>query len=56
LKLPFFSCADGYFGDPFASDPQKSCRPCECNGNIDNAAIGNCDRTTGECLRCIGIE
>uniref|UniRef100_A0A1I8BF69 LAMA2 n=1 Tax=Meloidogyne hapla TaxID=6305 RepID=A0A1I8BF69_MELHA len=47
-------CADGYFGDPFASDPQKACRPCECNGNIDNAAIGNCDRTTGECLRCIG--
>ena len=29
------------------------CRKCECSRNIDLSAIGNCDRTTGECLRCI---
>uniref|UniRef100_A0A914HZB5 Uncharacterized protein n=1 Tax=Globodera rostochiensis TaxID=31243 RepID=A0A914HZB5_GLORO len=48
------SCADGFFGDPFADDPSNACRPCECNDNIDPAAIGNCDRRSGECLRCVG--
>uniref|UniRef100_A0AC34QSC3 Laminin subunit alpha-2 n=1 Tax=Panagrolaimus sp. JU765 TaxID=591449 RepID=A0AC34QSC3_9BILA len=43
-------CADGYFGDPATG----TCQQCSCNGNIDLAAIGNCDRVTGECLRCIG--
>ena len=40
-------CADGYFGDPLTT----GCKPCECNGNIDLASTGNCDRRTGECLR-----
>ncbi|NXI94668.1 LAMC2 protein, partial [Psophia crepitans] len=43
-------CADGYFGDPAASRP---CRPCQCNGNVEPNAVGNCDRQTGECLKCI---
>ncbi|NXX15564.1 LAMC2 protein, partial [Podargus strigoides] len=43
-------CADGYFGDPAASRP---CRPCQCNGNVEPNAVGNCDRRTGECLKCI---
>ncbi|NXL39218.1 LAMC2 protein, partial [Glaucidium brasilianum] len=43
-------CADGYFGDPVASQP---CQPCQCNGNIEPNAVGNCDRQTGECLKCI---
>ncbi|XP_051480915.1 laminin subunit gamma-2 [Apus apus] len=43
-------CADGYFGDPAASRP---CRPCQCHGNVEPNAVGNCDRQTGECLKCI---
>ncbi|NXT01000.1 LAMC2 protein, partial [Jacana jacana] len=43
-------CADGYFGDPAASRP---CQPCQCNGNVEPNAVGNCDRQTGECLKCI---
>ncbi|NWI27035.1 LAMC2 protein, partial [Sula dactylatra] len=43
-------CADGYFGDPAASQP---CQPCQCNGNVEPNAVGNCDRRTGECLKCI---
>ncbi|KFQ25454.1 Laminin subunit gamma-2, partial [Mesitornis unicolor] len=43
-------CADGYFGDPAASQP---CQLCWCNGNVEPNAVGNCDRQTGECLKCI---
>ncbi|NXD87511.1 LAMC2 protein, partial [Halcyon senegalensis] len=43
-------CADGYYGDPVASRP---CQPCRCNGNVEPNAVGNCDRRTGECLKCI---
>ncbi|XP_062437141.1 laminin subunit gamma-2 isoform X3 [Rhea pennata] len=43
-------CADGYFGDPSASRP---CQPCQCNNNIEPNAVGNCNRQTGECLKCI---
>ncbi|NXW62148.1 LAMC2 protein, partial [Eurystomus gularis] len=43
-------CADGFFGDPVASRP---CQPCQCNGNVEPNAVGNCNRRTGECLKCI---
>ncbi|XP_005531354.1 PREDICTED: laminin subunit gamma-2 [Pseudopodoces humilis] len=43
-------CADGYFGDPAASQP---CQLCQCNGNVEPNAVGNCDRQTGECLKCL---
>jgi len=47
-------CEDGYFGDPKGEKgPARECQPCQCYGNIDESAIGNCDRVTGECLRCI---
>ncbi|XP_053549953.1 laminin subunit gamma-2 [Bombina bombina] len=47
-------CADGYFGDPQGQrGPQTPCRPCGCNNNIDLRVEGNCDRVTGECLKCI---
>lgn len=47
-------CSDGYFGDPIGRYGSKSpCQICDCNLNIDNNAIGNCNTTTGECLKCI---
>ncbi|KAK9508703.1 hypothetical protein O3M35_006195 [Rhynocoris fuscipes] len=29
------------------------CKPCDCNGNVDLNAVNNCDRVTGQCLKCI---
>ncbi|XP_063546963.1 laminin subunit gamma-1 [Cydia strobilella] len=47
-------CADGHFGDPTGQfGPAKECEECQCNGNVDPNAVGNCNRTTGECLKCI---
>ncbi|XP_012861133.1 laminin subunit gamma-1 [Echinops telfairi] len=47
-------CDDGYFGDPLGRNgPVRLCRLCQCNDNIDPNAVGNCDRLTGECLKCI---
>ncbi|KAM4642244.1 laminin subunit gamma-1 [Discoglossus pictus] len=47
-------CDDGYFGDPLGeSGAPRQCRICECNKNTDPNAVGNCDRLTGECLKCI---
>ena len=43
-------CDDGYYGTPTASG---TCRFCECSGNIDLSQRDNCNRSTGECLRCI---
>ncbi|XP_013774278.1 laminin subunit gamma-1-like [Limulus polyphemus] len=47
-------CVDGYFGDPNGHyGISKPCKSCECNGNIDLNAVGNCNMKTGECLKCI---
>ncbi|XP_037977855.2 laminin subunit gamma-1 [Plutella xylostella] len=47
-------CADGHFGDPLGQfGPGQECQECQCNGNVDLNAVGNCNRTTGECLKCI---
>ncbi|XP_069688400.1 laminin subunit gamma-1 [Periplaneta americana] len=47
-------CSDGYFGDPTGRfGPVRVCQPCDCNQNVDPNAVGNCNRTTGECLKCI---
>ncbi|XP_034232146.1 laminin subunit gamma-1 isoform X2 [Thrips palmi] len=47
-------CSDGYYGDPTGRfGPVKICQPCDCNENVDPNAVGNCNRTSGECLKCI---
>lgn len=47
-------CSDGYFGDPTGVHGAiRMCQACDCNGNVDPNAVGNCNRTTGECLKCI---
>ncbi|XP_072488849.1 laminin subunit gamma-3 isoform X2 [Notamacropus eugenii] len=47
-------CDDGFFGDPLGrSGPPQPCQQCQCNGNLDPNAVGNCDPTTGHCLRCL---
>ncbi|KAJ8300900.1 hypothetical protein KUTeg_022419 [Tegillarca granosa] len=45
-------CIDGYYGNPAADSPVP-CQRCSCNENVDPNAVGNCDRITGECLKCI---
>lgn len=47
-------CSDGYYGDPAGVlGEERICKPCDCNGNVDPNAVGNCNRTTGQCLKCI---
>lgn len=47
-------CTDGYYGDPLGQyGPSRPCQKCDCNSNVDPNAIGNCNRTTGECLKCV---
>lgn len=47
-------CLDGYSGNPSGRHGRaRPCTPCSCNGNIDPNAVGNCNSTTGECLKCI---
>lgn len=47
-------CSDGFFGDPTGKfGPVNQCKSCECNQNVDRNAVGNCNRTSGECLKCI---
>uniref|UniRef100_A0A665V2H5 Laminin, gamma 1 n=1 Tax=Echeneis naucrates TaxID=173247 RepID=A0A665V2H5_ECHNA len=47
-------CDDGFFGEPLVqSGAARACRACKCSDNIDPNAVGNCNRETGECLKCI---
>ena len=44
-------CADNFFGHPEL--PRGTCQNCDCSNNWDSEAEGNCDRQTGECLKCL---
>ncbi|XP_054980051.1 laminin subunit gamma-3, partial [Sorex araneus] len=47
-------CDDGFFGDPLGlSGRPRPCQRCQCNGNVDPNAVGNCDPHSGRCLRCL---
>ncbi|XP_017600902.1 PREDICTED: laminin subunit gamma-3, partial [Corvus brachyrhynchos] len=47
-------CDDGFFGDPLGQKgPVHPCEPCQCHGNVDLNAVGNCDPVSGRCLRCL---
>ncbi|XP_053940479.1 laminin subunit gamma-3 isoform X2 [Cuculus canorus] len=47
-------CDDGFFGDPLGQrGPVRPCIPCQCHGNVDLNAVGNCDPVSGRCLRCL---
>ncbi|XP_025905366.1 laminin subunit gamma-3 [Nothoprocta perdicaria] len=47
-------CDDGFFGDPLGQrGPMRPCSPCQCNGNVDANAVGNCEPVSGRCLRCL---
>ncbi|KAL1130902.1 hypothetical protein AAG570_012143, partial [Ranatra chinensis] len=46
-------CSDGYYGEDRGFGTSRKCEPCDCNNNVDPNAVGNCNRTTGECLKCI---
>ncbi|XP_038125963.1 laminin subunit gamma-2 [Cyprinodon tularosa] len=48
------TCRQGFYGDPAGlQGVQRACRPCNCNGHIDVNMARSCDRSTGECLRCL---
>ncbi|CAK9302646.1 unnamed protein product [Gordionus sp. m RMFG-2023] len=43
-------CAPGYFGQPFKVN--ESCKPCQCNQNLDMSNPEACDSVNGVCLVC----
>ncbi|XP_068197804.1 laminin subunit gamma-2 [Antennarius striatus] len=47
-------CQEGFYGDPAGgAGVRRPCRPCSCNNLIDLRVAGSCDRSSGECLKCL---
>ncbi|XP_049930403.1 laminin subunit gamma-2 [Epinephelus moara] len=47
-------CQEGFYGGSSRGDGVvQPCRPCQCNGHIDVSVAGSCDRSSGECLKCL---
>ena len=44
-------CSAGYFGRPL--ELGDSCKPCQCNENIDPSNPKACDSITGLCVECL---
>ena len=44
-------CSENYFGNPEV--PGGECEACDCSNNVDPFGQGNCDRRSGECLKCL---
>ena len=51
LGLRCATCSDNYYGNP--EIPGGSCVPCNCNQNWSPDAEGNCDPSSGVCLKCL---
>ena len=45
------ACSAGFYGNP--TEIGDTCKPCECNENIDRDDPESCDPHTGECLKCL---
>ncbi|KAF6021666.1 LanB2 [Bugula neritina] len=46
-------CEDGFYDLDNLSTSDVNCTQCDCSGNIDSNAVGNCNATGGVCLKCI---
>ncbi|CEF62050.1 Usherin [Strongyloides ratti] len=44
-------CDKNYWGNP--KEIGGLCEKCECNGNVDPTVENNCDKKTGECIKCL---
>ena len=44
-------CEENYYGNPL--EEGGICQRCICNNNIDFSMPGSCEKSTGECLKCL---
>ncbi|XP_059581857.1 laminin subunit beta-4 isoform X1 [Alligator mississippiensis] len=44
-------CPSGFYLN--ARSPRTQCLPCSCNNNIEMTDPESCNKTTGECLKCL---
>ncbi len=51
LGLRCSVCADNFYGNP--EIPGGKCLACDCSNNWNFNDTGNCDASTGKCLKCL---